>query len=235
MFAGSRTELISDAIARDAIGLRLGQKQDYDALINAIGTSRFVLIGEGSHGTHEFYEERARITKRLLEEKGFDAVAVEADFPDAYRVNRYISGDGADPDASEALGGFKRFPQWMWRNSVVLDFVGWLRSFNEDLASDQPKVGFYGLDLYSLHASIEAVLDYLEKNDPEGAKRARARYSCFEHFGEDTQSYGYAAAFGLTESCEKEVLEQLVELHRRATELPSGDGRASRDDLFFAE
>src|SRR5215213_3504044 len=118
MFAGSRTGLISDTIARDAIGLRLGQKQDYDALINAIGTSRFVLIGEASHGTHEFYQERAVITKRLLEEKGFDAVAVEADFPDAYRVNRYVNGYDVDPDASEALSGFKRFPQWMWRNSV---------------------------------------------------------------------------------------------------------------------
>jgi len=200
-----------------------------------IGDARFVLIGEASHGTHEFYRERAQITKRLIAEKGFAAVAVEADFPDAYRINRYVRAEGFDRDAIESLAGFERFPSWMWRNADVLDFVGWLRTHNDDLPAAAAKVGFYGLDLYSLHTSIGAVLTYLDKIDPEGANRARERYSCFDHFGDDTQAYGYATAFGIAESCEDEVVGQLVEMHRRAAELASRDGRVARDDFFVAE
>lgn len=233
-FTNSTTALMEDVIRAEAHKLRVDEITDYDDLLDSIGTARFVLIGEASHGTHEFYRERAQITKRLIEEKGFSAVAVEADFPDAYRVNRYVHGGGADADGTEALSGFKRFPQWMWRNADVLDFVGWLRAYNDDLPEYSPKVGFYGLDLYSLHASIEAVLTYLEKIDPDGAARARARYSCFDHFGEDTQMYGYATAFDLAESCEAEVVAQLVELNRRASELALRDGRVARDDYFFA-
>jgi erythromycin esterase-like protein len=208
---------------------------DYDPLIQEIGEARYVLIGEASHGTHEFYRERARITKRLIQEKGFTAVAVEADWPDAYRVNRYVRGANSDAEAIDSLAGFKRFPTWMWRNADVLDFIGWLRTHNEALANSSHKVGFYGLDLYSLHASIEAVLGYLAKVDPEAAKRAHYRYSCFDHFGEDTQAYGYAASFGLTASCENEVVSQLVELRRRAADYASRDGRVAADDFFFAE
>ena len=226
---------IDDLIRNEAIALRPGETTNYDPLIAAIGERHFVLIGEASHGTHEFYRERAQITKRLIQEKGFDAVAVEADFPDAYRVNRYVKRESDDKDALQSLEGFKRFPQWMWRNADVLDFIGWLRTYNDDLAANKPKIGFYGLDLYSLHASMEAVLGYLKKVDPEGAARARERYSCFDHFGEDTQSYGYAAAFGIAESCEREVLDQLVELHRRSSELAMRDGRVARDDFFFAQ
>jgi erythromycin esterase-like protein len=234
-FSNITTALATDVIRVGANRLRVNETTDYDNLLDSIGPARFVLIGEASHGTHEFYRERAQITKRLIEEKGFSAVAVEADFPDAYRVNRYVRGEGHDLDATEALGGFRRFPQWMWRNADVLDFVGWLRAYNDDLPNDSPKVGFYGLDLYSLHASIEAVLMYLEKIDPDGAARARARYSCFDHFGEDTQMYGYATAFNIAESCENEVVEQLTELNRRASELAMRDGRVARDDYFFAE
>ncbi len=212
-----------------------GASSDYDPLIQQIGEARFVLIGEASHGTHEFYRERAQITKRLIQENGFTAVAVEADWPDAYRVNRYVRGASADADAIDSLAGFKRFPTWMWRNAEVLDFVGWLRTHNDSLANGAKKAGFYGLDLYSLHASIEAVLGYLAKVDPESAKRARYRYSCFDHFGENTQAYGYAASFGLTESCENEVVSQLVELRRRAADYASRDGRVAADDFFFAE
>src|SRR6266498_289539 len=176
-----------------------GERTDYDALLEQIGEARFVLLGEASHGTHEFYRERAQITKRLIAEKGFSAVAVEADWPDAYRVNRYVRGAGADASANVALGDFKRFPTWMWRNTDVLDFVGWLKDHNDALGDQATKVGFYGLDLYSLFTSIEAVLAYLDKVDPEAARRARYRYSCFEDFGEDTQAYGYAATFGLSE------------------------------------
>ena len=211
-----------------------GGRGDFDPLMALVGDSRFVLIGEASHGTHEFYRIRAEITKRLIREKGFSAIAVEADWPDAYRVNRYVQGRGSDTDGSQALGGFKRFPQWMWRNADVLEFVGWLRGYNDTMQIPR-KVGFYGLDLYSLHASMDAVLSYLRKVDPEAARRAEQRYACFDHFGENPQSYGYAATAGISASCENEVIAQLVELQRSAANYATQDGRMAADDLFFAE
>jgi erythromycin esterase-like protein len=135
----------------------------------------------------------------------------------------------------EALGSFQRFPTWMWRNTDVVEFVAWLREYNDALPEGTRKVGFYGLDLYSLHASVRAVLDFLDKVDPEAARRARYRYSCFEHFGEDTQAYGYAANFGLSKSCEDEAVSQLVEMQKRAGELASRDGRVDPDAFFMAE
>src|SRR6266567_1073850 len=226
--------LVTEAINQASEPLA-GSVRDYDPLLRRIGNARFCLLGEATHGTHEFYRERAEITKRLIKEKGFTAIAVEADWPDAFRVNRYVRGLGDDRSADEALSGFKRFPTWMWRNTVVLDFVEWLRDYNSSLPTNAAKVGFYGLDLYSLFTSIEAVLGYLNKVDPPAAKRARYRYSCFEHFAEDTQAYGYAANFGITESCERDVIEQLVELRRRAADYASRDGRVAQDEFFFAE
>jgi len=212
-----------------------GAREDYDPLLEMIGDARFVLLGEASHGTHEFYRERAQITKRLIVEKDFRAVAVEADWPDAYRVNRYVRGAGADASANDALGDFKRFPTWMWRNTDVLDFVEWLRDHNDALRDQARKIGFYGLDLYSLFTSIEAVLAYLDKVDPEAARRARYRYSCFEDFGEDTQAYGYAASFSLSETCENEAVSQLMELRQRAAEYARRDGWVAADEFFYAE
>lgn len=209
--------------------------RDYDPLLDRIGDARFVLIGEASHGTHEFYQQRAEITKRLIEEKQFTAVAVEADWPDVYRINRFVRGYPGDAEAIEALQDFKRFPAWMWRNADVLDFVGWLRGYNDQLPQGKNKTGFYGLDLYSLYTSIEAVLGYLKKVDPDAAHRARSRYACFEHFGEDAQRYGYAAEVGLTPSCEDAVVEQLLDLQRRAVEYAQRDGRMASDEFFFAE
>src|SRR5579864_7266461 len=168
MVAKHEHDLIS-AIRQAAHPLR-GETPDFDPLLKMIGDSRFVLIGEASHGTHEFYRLRAQITKRLIVEKGFNAVAVEADWPDAYRVNQYVRFESEDEDAVDALSGFRRFPAWMWRNADVLDFVGWLRNYNEHRKSS--RVGFYGLDLYSLHASMQAVVEFLDKVDPEAAKRA---------------------------------------------------------------
>lgn len=226
----SVTNLI-EAAARPVEGVA----HDYDSLLELIGEARFCLLGEATHGTHEFYQERAEITKRLIKEKGFNVIAVEADWPDAFRVNRYVRGLDDDKNADQGLGGFKRFPTWMWRNTVVVDFVEWLRDYNLSLSSNAPIVGFYGLDLYSLYSSIEAVLNYLNKIDPEAAKRARNRYSCFEQFREDTQAYGYAATFGITETCEREVVSQLMELRRRAADYASRDGRVAQDEFFFAE
>jgi|SRR5882672_1478566 len=228
------TANLANVISKSANALT-GAPSDYDPLIERIGDAHFVLLGEASHGTHDFYRERAQITKRLIQEKNFTAVAVEADWPDAYRVNRFVRGASDDVEAIDSLAGFKRFPTWMWRNADVLDFIGWLREHNDALKDDANKAGFYGLDLYSLHASIEAVLDYLKKVDPDAAERARYRYSCFDHFGEDAQAYGYAAGFDLTESCEHEVVNQLIELRKRAADYASRDGRVAADDFFFAE
>ena len=225
---------LTDAVRECAHPLT-GSAQDYEPLMDLIGDARFVLIGEASHGTHEFYQQRAEITKRLIQEKGFTAVAVEADWPDAYRVNRYVRGIGDDTTSADALAGFDRFPAWMWRNTEVVNFIDWLHEYNNALPQNATKAGFYGLDLYSLHTSVEAVLSYLDKIDPEAAKRARYRYSCFEHFGEDTQGYGYAASFGLTESCQKKVINELLELQHRAGEYALADGREAEDEYFYAE
>src|SRR3990172_6964553 len=138
-----------------------GAATDYDPLLALIGDARLVLLGEASHGTHEFYRERAQITKRLITERGFNAIAAEADWPDAYRVNRYVRGVSDDAEAIDALGDFRRFPAWMWRNADVLDFIGWLRAYNDGRTGADAHAGFYGLDLYSLHRSREAVLHSL--------------------------------------------------------------------------
>lgn len=222
-------------LVRESAEPLLGSPADYDSLVDLVGDARFVLLGEASHGTHEFYRERAQISKRLIYERGFNAVAVEADWPDAYRINRFVRGVSDDVDSVEALSGFKRFPQWMWRNADVLDFVGWLREHNDEQAFADRKCGFYGLDLYSLHASIEAVLDYLKEVDPEAARRAREHYSCFEHFGKEVQTYGYAAGLGLTPTCEDAVVKELVELRRKAMDYLQRDGQVAADAFFCAE
>ncbi|HEY8180965.1 MAG TPA: erythromycin esterase family protein [Thermoanaerobaculia bacterium] len=208
---------------------------DFDSILQRVGNAHFVLIGEASHGTHEFYAMRAAITQRLISEKGFNAVAVEADWPDAYRINRFVRGISDDSEAIDSLADFKRFPTWMWRNADVLDFVGWLREYNDRISAEHEKTGFYGLDLYSLYTSIEKVIAYLDQVDPEAAKRARYRYGCFELHGEDTQAYGYAATFGLTPTCEKEVISQLVDFKKKATDYASRDGHIPPDEAFFAE
>jgi erythromycin esterase-like protein len=208
---------------------------DYDPVIARAATARVVCLGEASHGTHEFYRERAEITKRLIAEQGVTAVAAEADWPDAYRVNLYVRGLSDDRDPDEALSDFRRFPSWMWRNADVVDFVAWLRDWNDALPPGAPRVGFYGLDLYSLYTSIGAVLDYLGDVDPEGARRARDRYACFDHFDRDAQIYAYEAAFGDAEPCEQAAVEVLMELRRVAAERATRDGPVAEDRHFYAE
>ncbi|OCB22674.1 hypothetical protein A5674_25390 [Mycobacterium malmoense] len=207
-----------------------------EALQELIGDARIVLIGESSHGTHEFYEARAEITKWLIEEKGFCAVAAEADWPDAYRVNRYVRGLGDDTSAQEALSGFERFPAWMWRNTVVRDFVEWLRTRNRQHENNgQRQAGFYGLDLYSLHRSMHEVISYLDKVDPRAAARARQRYACFDHASaDDGQAYGFSAAFGAGPSCEQEAIDQLVDMQRNELAYARRDGLLAEDELFYA-
>ena len=212
-----------------------GAAHDYDTLVDLVGDRRFVLIGEASHGTHDFYRERARITRRLIDECGFTAVAAEADWPDSYRVHRYVMGRSCDPDAATALADFRRFPAWMWRNLDVLAFVEWLRARNDAHRSPATKVGFYGLDLYSLRASIEAVIAYLDQVDPAEARRARHRYASFDHIAGEGQAYGYALAYEGAIPCENEVVAQLVELRRQADAYLRRDGWVAEDEYFFAE
>lgn len=236
----TRATEISDArhaarvVARAAQPLA-GAPEDFDRIVRMAEGARVVLLGEASHGTHDFYRVRAEITKRLIRELDFAAVAIEGDWPDAFRVNRFVRGTGEDADADEALGGFVRFPQWMWRNADVLDFVGWLRAHNDRRPNGSPAVGFYGLDLYSLHASMAHVVSYLDVVDPEAARRARHRFACFDQFGDDAQAYGFAVSRGMAEGCEAEVVTQLLDLQRQAAAYAQRDGRVAADAQFFAE
>lgn len=207
---------------------------DLEPLLELTPRAKVVLIGEATHGTREFYRIRAELTKRLVLEQGFVAVAAEADWPDSYRLNRYVRGLGADESAERALADFERFPSWMWRNTEVVRFAEWLRGVNGARPARE-RVGFYGLDLYSLHASMAAVLDYLAGADPAAARRARERYACFDHFGTEPESYAYAAKLGLSETCEREVLEQLVELQKQREAMLRSDGFAAEDEFFHAE
>ena len=202
-----------------------------------VGAARIVLLGEASHGTHEFYRERARITKRLIGELGFTAVAIEGDWPDAYRVNRYVHGAGTDADAEEALRGFRRFPTWMWRNADVVDFVGWLRAHNDRLSRPEARAGVYGLDLYSLGASMEAVIGYLDGHDPAAAERARRRYECLRPYAGASGDYGQAVLLGVSESCRRHVLAGAggPAPARRRLSAPRRAGRRGRVLLRRAE
>lgn len=210
-----------------------GADHDYDALIEAAKSRDFVLLGEATHGTQEFYRMRAEITRRLVAELEFDAVAVEADWPDAYRLNRYVRGDRADGTALRAFDDFERFPTWMWRNTEVLRFIEWLAVHNGSRGGEAA-VGFYGLDMYSLYRSAEQVIAYLDQVDQEQAEVARRQYAALDHV-RDPQSYGYEAAHGLRPDCRDAVRSRLVELMRRGPEYLSRDGRAAADEQFFAE
>jgi erythromycin esterase-like protein len=197
---------------------------DLGAVLAAIGDRRIVLLGEASHGSHEFYRLRTELTRRLVDERGFAAVAVEGDWPDGRRVDRYVRHTGDDRTAIDALAGFRRFPAWMWRNLDVVALVRWLHQRNRPHPA-RDRAGFYGLDLYSLTTSIPAVLEVLDRIDPAAAARARDRYACFDH-AQDPQAYGMAARLGMRPACEDEVIAQLVELHarrRRAAEAEADD------------
>lgn len=199
-------------------------EEHFDKLMEAIGSARIVMIGEASHGTSDFYRERIYLTQRLVTEKGFTAVCAEADYPDSMIINRYIKNiapqDVKPP--TDALKGFKRFPLWMWRNAEMFQYIDWCRRYNDRLEAGgkgyYDKVSFYGLDLYSLHTSCEAVIEYLKKVDPKAAQKARERYGVFERFGKDTMSYAFAARYGLVESAEKEVVAVLTDLCRKRGE-----------------
>lgn len=217
-------------LVREAAHPLTGSERDYDSLMKLIGDARFVMLGEATHGTREFYRERARITRRLIEEKGFDAVVLEANWTDAYRVNRYVRGEGNDVSAEKALSGFTEFPRWMWRNTDFRDLVNSLKTYNDSHGAD--RVGLYGMDVYSLSESIDAVVDYLKNIDPEAAKRARKRYGCFAMFRSEPQLYGLQVSSRETRSCEKDAQQQFDELQQIAAGRAAGG--KSDDELFNA-
>lgn len=224
---GAPTELI-DAVR--GFAKPLNSPRDLNPLMERIGDARFVLLGEASHGTAEYYTWRAEISKRLITEKGFTFIAVEGDWPDCYRVNRFIKDyPEAAGDAREALSVFERWPTWMWANEEVLALLEWVRDFNDQRAAKR-KVGFYGLDVYSLWDSLYQVAGYLRKNRPELLPAARRALNCFEPYGEDEQQYARATRW-LDESCEGPVVDLLKEL-RRGAKAFAADGREAE---FSAE
>ncbi len=232
--AGAR-EHLARMVGRAARPI-FGREGDLDPLMEAIGDARFVLVGEATHGTEEFYRLRAALTRRLIVEKGFCAVAAEADWPDAWRANAYVRGVGPPiRDAADALSGFRRFPAWMWRNHAVADFLDWLREHNRRLP-EAARAGFYGLDIYSLGASMEAVIGYLDRVDPEAAARARRHYGCLDHgLSGDGQAYGRAVVLGLRADCEDEVIAALEDLRARRHAHLEHDGLAADEAAFSAE
>jgi erythromycin esterase-like protein len=203
----------------------LSSPADLDPLIDAIGDARFVLLGEASHGTSEFYTWRTQISKRLIEQHGFSFIAVEGDWPDCYRVNRYVKGmpDSGD-SARDVLHAFERWPTWMWANREVVALIDWMHEHNRTLPESR-QAGFYGLDVYSLWDSMRAVTEYLERIDPQLARTAIRAYNCFEPYAEDAQEYARATALVPT-SCESEAVSVLRRLRERAPEF-AGDGPES--------
>src|SRR5437763_9639689 len=230
---GMKTALDNEAAVIAGAARALTTNADYDSLVEMAGEPQCVVIGEASHGTHEFDAILAARTGRLIEEKGFRAGALEADWPDSFRVHRSGTSRSSDTGATDALNDFRRFPSWMWRNTVVVDFIEWLRQWNAHHKDNL--AGFYGLDLYSMHTSIEAVLNYLDKIDPAAARRARQRYACFDHFGQDPQHYGLATVAGSAEPCEEDVVAQLTELRRKYAEFIQRDGHIGEEEFFSAE
>ena len=203
-----------------------GLELDVEAILDRIGDARVVLLGEASHGTSEFYRLRARITRALIERRGFQVVAVEADWPDAARIDDWVRRrEGAVRDWT----AFARFPTWMWRNREFREFVDWLRDHNAGIEEPEGRVGFYGLDLYSLYTSIGAVLDYLDDVDPEAAEVARQRYGCLEPWERDPAAYGRAAVSGRYDDCEAEVVANLADLLQTRLEDGGQDGRRFLD------
>jgi len=194
---------------------------DVGRLLEQIGDARLVLLGEATHGTSEFYRMRSRLTRELILRHGFNALAVEADWPDAARVDRYVRHL---PPSKHAWSAFDRFPRWMWRNEEVRELVEWLRAYNSEVHKPERKVSFHGLDLYSLHASAAAVIKYLEEVDPPAARVARQRYGCLTPWETDPAAYGRAALTGRYRACEPEITQMLRELFARRAEYAERDG-----------
>jgi erythromycin esterase len=205
------------------VARRMADTHDLGPLLDRVGDARFVLLGEASHGTADYYRWRAAVTRRLIEERGFSFVGVEGDWPDCYRLHRSVSG-ASEERPLHALRAIERWPTWMWANEEVLEFADWLRQHNKDRPQDR-RVGFYGLDVYSLWESLRAVIAYVIEHDPEHVEVAMQAYRCFEPHGEDPQSYAWATAL-VPKSCEEAVVAMLTALQSGR----AGDGTAENGD-----
>lgn len=206
------------------ISLPLRNSHDLDPLLKLVGKNKYVLLGEASHGTHEYYTWRTEISKRLIVEKEFSFIAVEGDWPDCYKVNRYIKGYAdSGKNAYEVLfKSFKRWPTWMWANAEIAEFVEWLKAYNKKQPDDK-KVGFYGLDIYSLWDSLKAIIDYLKKRDPQAVDIARNAYLCFEPYRNNEEKYAMVTSF-ISENCSDEVLNLLIKMgEERLKNLENGE------------
>ncbi|MBK8905240.1 MAG: erythromycin esterase family protein [Anaerolineaceae bacterium] len=217
-----RTRSLVEAVRE--IEYPLADNADLDTLLDKIGDANYVLLGEASHGTSEYYTWRARLSQRLIQEKGFSFIAVEGDWPDCYRLNRYIKGSSDADSAYDILHNFRRWPTWMWANWEVVALAEWLRSYNQRQGDRAPtqQVGFYGLDVYSLHESMAAITDYLTENEPDALEAAKAAYRCFEPYGENGQAYAWSTTM-VPETCEQQVIDLLREIRQQAR-APQDDG-----------
>ena len=223
--AFSREEMFVHYLAEAVESFPSIEEADLDPLLRRIGSARVVLLGEATHGTSEFYRMRERITRDLIIEKGFRFVAIEADWPDAARVDHYVRHFEYPPSEWTA---FARFPSWMWRNNEMRDFVSWLRRHNATLEKDK-RVAFHGLDLYSLYDSIGSALNYLDEVDPASAKVARERYGCLTPWQSDPATYGHAALTRSYPTCEADVVRALTDLQARRLADAEHDGERFLD------
>jgi erythromycin esterase-like protein len=206
----------------------LEQPNDHDPIVAAARDARFVLLGESTHGTHEYYRERARISERLIRDLGFGAVAIEGDWSSTWRVNQYVRGLGRDRTAEQALSGYKNFPQWMWRNAEFRDFIDRLRTWNLAQPPER-RVGVYGMDVYDLFDAQDAVVAYLRRVSPEAAERARREYRCFASYNRSSHAYGEASRRE-SRSCEEEAAAVVAEVRR----IPRPDTAAEAEEHFAA-
>jgi len=226
-----RPEPLADQIERAAIHIPSIETVGLSAFLDRIGDARLVLLGEASHGTAEFYEMRTRISKELIKQKGFRFIAVEADWPDAAQIDHFVRGTRMEPTEETT---FSRFPTWMWANTHVLELVKWMRDYNRRFASPDEAVGFYGLDLYSLYASIDSVIRYLDEVDADAAAIARQRYGCLTPWQKDPATYGAMALTSKHQNCEREVVAMLNAMMEKRLAYAAKDGRRFLDAVSNA-
>lgn len=212
----------------------LNKIEDHSIIFKNIGNARIVLMGEATHGTKEFYEMRIALSKKLIQEHNFNAIAIEGDWPSAHRIHRFIQALDENDSNESCLDAFKRFPTWMWRNKTLSPFLGWLKKYNDNCSKANQKIGFYGLDLYSLQESIQSVINYMQINDPESSKKTEAHYSCFDHVAVDPQLYGYLVQQNIKQACVKEVTQQLLEIQCKRYSQLEKELKDQDDTLYYA-
>lgn len=224
-----------DIVNLSKLILPFNSPKDYSALLDDIGDASLVLIGEATHGSHEFYQVRASITKHLIEEKGFQVIAVEGDWPEVHNINTYIKAQSPSMDEYKALAAFDSFPSWVWYNYDILEFVRWLRNYNDQLIDTHAKVSIYGLDLYSFHSSMKIVIAYLEKHDPKAAELARVRYQCLRNYAKEPVNYAYAVQDGMVPGCKGKIYEQLIELLKIELQQREEPGTDLDEQLYITQ